>query len=167
VGAERAGSWAAPQARESSLACLLKGAAAIGITSRGLLGRVVKSGLASAGGGFLMPAMKQEATRVFHAQPDNLNCAQAVLHAYQAKTGDRALSVPEYRAFGGGRAPEGECGALYAACQCAPESAAQLREGFRAKAGATQCRALKQELKFPCPSCVGLGAELLDQVTKR
>ena len=101
------------------------------------------------------------------AQPDNLNCAQAVLHAYQAKTGDRALSVPEYRAFGGGRAPEGECGALYAACQCAPESAAQLREAFRAKAGATQCRVLKQELKFPCPSCVGLGAELLEQTLKR
>ena len=42
-----------------------------------------------------------------------------------------------------------------------PESAARLRAGFAARAGATRCRPLKRGLRFPCTDCVGLAAELL------
>ncbi len=107
--------------------------------------------------------MKTHALAVFHRAPENLNCAQAVLAAYQAVSGRPVAAVDAYRVFGGGRAPGGECGALYAACQAAPESAEALRAGFAARAGSTLCRPLKRELRFPCPECVGLAAELLAQ----
>jgi hypothetical protein len=110
--------------------------------------------------------MKAHALAVFHQQPANLNCAQAVLDAYQAVTGRHVASIADFKAFGGGRAPNNECGALYAACQAAPESAAAIRTAFAQTVGATSCRALKHELRFPCEQCVALAAGLLHQHAK-
>lgn len=107
--------------------------------------------------------MKAHALAVFHRAPDNLNCAQAVLAAYQAVSSRQVAPVEEYQLHGGGRAPGGECGALYAACQAAPGESEALRAGFAARAGSTLCRTLKRELRFPCTECVGLAAELLAQ----
>lgn len=106
--------------------------------------------------------MKDHALAVFHRLPENLNCAQAVMDAWQRTTGIAADGVEGYRAFGGGRAPEGECGALYAACQAAPEAAEPMRKAFAEKAGSGRCHALKRELGFPCRECVALAAELLE-----
>ncbi len=105
--------------------------------------------------------MKTHALAVFHRAPENFNCAQAVIAAHQAVTGRQGTSVADFQLLGGGRAPDGECGALYAACHLAPEAAEQLRNGFAARAGATGCRPLKRERRFPCTECVGLAAELL------
>ena len=107
--------------------------------------------------------MKTHALAVFHQHPADLNCAQAVLDAYQAVTGKHVAHVADFKPFGGGRAPENECGALYAACQAAPESAAAIRAEFAKTAGATSCRVLKRELHFPCKECVALAAGLLEQ----
>ncbi len=84
-----------------------------------------------------------------------------MIAAYQAVSGRQVAPVAEFQLHGGGRAPDGECGALYAACQIVPEAAARLRAGFAAEAGATRCRPLKRERRFPCTDCVGLAAELL------
>ncbi len=110
--------------------------------------------------------MKPHALAVFHRPPENLNCAQSVLAAHQTVTGLSVAPVADFKPYGGGRAPGGECGALYAACQCAPESAATLREGFCAQAGATLCKTLKRDLRFPCEGCVGLAAELLAEASR-
>lgn len=107
--------------------------------------------------------MKAHAVAVFHRLPENLNCAQAVLDAFQKSTGKTIAELATYRAFGGGRAPDNECGALYAACQAAPEAASALRAAFDAKAGSTRCKILKGENRYPCTECVGLAAELLTQ----
>ncbi len=107
--------------------------------------------------------MKAHALAVFHRAPDNLNCAQAVLAAYQAVSGRQLAPIEEYKLHGGGRAPGGECGALFAACQAAPGAAEALRAGFAARAGSTLCRPLKRDLRFPCTECVGLAADLLAQ----
>lgn len=107
--------------------------------------------------------MKTHALAVFHQPPASLNCAQSVLDAYQAVTGKYVARVADFKQFGGGRAPEDECGALYAACQAAPESAAVIRNAFAETAGATSCRVLKHELRFPCKECVSLAAGLLAQ----
>jgi len=104
--------------------------------------------------------MKTHATTVFRRAPERLNCAQAVLDAYQAVTGRHVAAVNDFKVFGGGRAPGGECGALYAACQCAPESAAALRAAFAVRAGTTLCRELDA---LPCEECVALAARLLEQ----
>ena len=107
--------------------------------------------------------MKAHALAVFLRAPDNLNCAQAVLAAYQAVSGRPVAPVDDYRLFGGGRAPDGECGALFAACRCAPATAEKLRADFATRAGATRCKTLKSERRFSCVECVGVAAELLQK----
>ncbi|MBK9990151.1 MAG: redox-active protein [Verrucomicrobia bacterium] len=109
--------------------------------------------------------MKTHALAVFHQPPADLNCAQAVLDAYQTVTGKHVATITDFKPFGGGRAPENECGALYAACQAAPDSATAIRTAFAQTAGATSCRMLKRELHFPCAECVALAAGLLQQNT--
>lgn len=110
--------------------------------------------------------MKTRALAAFHRPPENLNCAQAVFSAFQVATGQQLPSVADLKPFGGGRAPENECGALYAACLAAPASAATLRAEFAKTAGSVRCRELKQNLRYPCTDCVGLAAELLQQHTQ-
>lgn len=104
--------------------------------------------------------MKQHASTVFHRPPERLNCAQAVLDAFQTITGKHVAPVAEYKAFGGGRAPGGECGALYAACQAMPEAAADFRAAFSSRAGTTLCKELDA---LPCRECVAFAAELLER----
>jgi len=110
--------------------------------------------------------MRNHATTVFHRPPENLNCAQAVLDAYQSVTGRSVALVADYKAHGGGRAPGGECGALYAACQCAPEAAAALRSAFVSKTGSPFCKEIKGAQRIRCAECVGTAAELLADAVK-
>lgn len=107
--------------------------------------------------------MRRHALSVFHKPPENWNCAQAVLDAWQGLSGRTVAPVDSFRAHGGGRAPGGECGALYAACMAVPEAAEELREAFAVRAGATTCRALKGERRLPCTECVGIAADLLSE----
>lgn len=104
--------------------------------------------------------MKEHATKVFRRAPERLNCAQAVLDAYQSVSGKHVASLAAFKAFGGGRAPGGECGALYAACQALPDSAAAIRAAFAARTNTTLCRELEA---IPCTECVALAAELMQQ----
>ena len=62
---------------------------------------------------------------------------------------------------GGGRAPEGTCGALYGAMQVAPEKSAAILAAFSAANGSTVCRELKGANRVPCQECVRLAATLL------
>jgi hypothetical protein len=101
--------------------------------------------------------MKIHALAVFRQPPERLNCAQAVLAGYQAVTGDCSLPLAALKPHGAGRAPEGLCGALHAACTLAPERAPQLKADFLARIGALRC----QDIDAPCPDCVGTAAELL------
>ncbi len=84
------------------------------------------------------------------------NCAQTICAAF-----GREDLLEEMKACGGGRAPEGTCGALYGAMQVAPERAAELKAAFCERTGASQCRYLKSELRVPCQECVQTAAELL------
>jgi hypothetical protein len=106
--------------------------------------------------------MKEKALSRFHRQPEPLNCAQAVAFGYQQVTGDSKLSIAELKAFGGGRAPEGLCGALYTACLIAPAKSAELKQRFSEATGSVFCRELKQGSKTPCEKCVAEAADLLE-----
>ena len=86
------------------------------------------------------------------------NCAQTICAAF-----GREDLLEEMKLCGGGRAPEGTCGALYGAMQVAPERAESLRAAFCAATGAFQCSHLKGELRVPCQTCVKTAAELLVQ----
>lgn len=108
--------------------------------------------------------MKQ-ASDFFHAE-DNLNCAQSVLKYFDAP----AAQIAEFKAFGGGRAPEGLCGALYAAKALLGDDRkfAELGSEFAARTeGALTCKELKGEVKFPCPACVNLAATLVEKYKEK
>ncbi len=87
------------------------------------------------------------------------NCAQTICMAF-----GREDLLEEMKACGGGRAPEGTCGALYGAMQVAPQQKEALMTAFCEKTGATQCRHLKSDLRVPCQDCVKTAAELLVQI---
>jgi hypothetical protein len=106
-------------------------------------------------------SLSEAALTVFRAPPDKLNCCQSVVHAHQVTTGTSPVSVADCKPFGGGRAPEGICGALHGACLAQPERAVEITEAFKAKLGATTCHDLKRELKVPCEDCVSVAAALL------
>lgn len=95
---------------------------------------------------------------IFSQVPRNCNCAQAVA----AGCGHEEL-VDELKNCGGGRAPEGRCGALHAALQLVPaDRRAAVCEAFRAKAGSEKCAEIRPAGVFPCLQCVILAADLAE-----
>jgi hypothetical protein len=106
--------------------------------------------------------MKTHALAVFRQPPDRLNCAQSVLHAWREVSGDTALALADLKPFGGGRAPDGLCGALHAACLIAPAKAEQLKARFAARMGSLYCKELRAAKIHPCEACVAQSAELLE-----
>jgi hypothetical protein len=46
---------------------------------------------------------------------ERLNCAQAVLKAFQEKFSITDEMISQFKAYGAGKAPDGCCGAFYAA----------------------------------------------------
>ncbi len=103
--------------------------------------------------------MKNRAVEIFTSIPKTHNCAQSV-----AAGCERADLTAELQAAGGGRAPEGRCGALFAALLLTPaEKHAEIIAEFTACAGAETCREIKTVHHFPCAKCVELGAELVEK----
>ena len=105
--------------------------------------------------------MKEHALKVFRQPPDCLSCAQSVLHAWREVVGDTALTVANLRPAGAGQAPEGLCGAIYAACLLAPDRAEELKAAFAAGVGSLYCKEIRAAKKHPCAECVAQAAELL------
>lgn len=87
------------------------------------------------------------------------NCAQAVCAAF-----GRDDLLDDMKNCGGGRAPEGMCGALYAATALSPGRAGEISEAFRDANGATTCRELKGARRVPCQTCVATAAALLEKM---
>ncbi len=101
-----------------------------------------------------------KARELFTCVPRLHNCAQAVAAGYGC--GDEV--VAPLAMMGGGRAPGGCCGALYAALLLAPEEFhADFRRRFTAAAGTELCEEIKQR-GFPCASCVEMAAKFLEDV---
>ena len=105
--------------------------------------------------------MKQTALNVFRKPPERLNCAQSVLYAWREVSGDTTLTVADLKPFGAGQAPDGLCGALYAACQLAPNRAEELKAAFATRLGSLHCKEIRAAKKHPCADCVAEAAELL------
>ena len=105
--------------------------------------------------------MREHALKVFRQPPERFNCAQAVLHAWREVSGDTSIALADLKPFGGGRAPDGLCGALHAACMVAPGRAEALKRNFAAQLGSRYCRELRAAKVHPCETCVAYAAELL------
>ena len=105
--------------------------------------------------------MKELALKVFRQPPNRLNCAQSVLHAWREVSGETTLAVADLKPAGAGRAPEGLCGAVYAACLLAPDRAEELKAAFEAGVGSLYCKEIRAAKERSCAECVAEAAELL------
>ena len=102
----------------------------------------------------------------FHVKPDNLNCAQSILKGFQDEFGISDKEIEEYRAWGGGRAEGGMCGALFAAERLLRQAGKpSIQAEFAAVAKDTRCLEIKKG-KFPCPDCVRLADKLIESRLK-
>ena len=102
------------------------------------------------------------AVKLFTAVPKKHNCAQAV--ADGCGLPDLAAGMAS---CGGGKAPEGMCGALYAALFFASaEDKKKMTEEFRDAAGSTLCREIKTVTGYPCCECVRTAASLVEKYRK-
>ena len=104
--------------------------------------------------------MEAAAIAAFRTPPLSLNCAQSVIHAHVATHAGCQLKIEDFRNLGGGKAPDGMCGALWAACALRPANAKEMQEAFRSTAGALRCRSLKRDRGYPCRKCVTLAVRL-------
>jgi len=93
------------------------------------------------------------------------NCAQAVAAAWSNATGSDRDMIARLSGCGHGRAPNGICGALYAAqCLLEGENVRQLTDSFsKASGGHTTCCEIRKERVLKCYECVELAAGLLQQ----
>ncbi|MCI5778240.1 MAG: hypothetical protein MR051_00220 [Lentisphaeria bacterium] len=99
------------------------------------------------------------AVELFTAVPRQHNCAQAV-----AAGAGRDDLIEVLAHAGAGKAPDGMCGALYAALQIIPESRREnARRNFVNFAGSDICVILKMRNRIPCIRCVEKAAELVER----
>ncbi len=114
--------------------------------------------------------MSTEKAKRYFTKTENgkkLNCAQAVIKAFKDKFAPEDLSVEDFSRCGGGGAPEGECGALYAAERLlkgkAEDAPGCLREDFSKKAGSVKCKKIRKKGELSCLGCVETASKHLER----
>ncbi len=107
---------------------------------------------------------QKKASDYFHKE-DAYNCAQAILKNFHSEYFISQKMIDSYSAYGGGRAEDGLCGALYAAKTLLndPKKTELLKKEFSDKAGSVKCREIMKVKKLPCADCVDLAAQIVDK----
>jgi hypothetical protein len=94
------------------------------------------------------------------------NCAQAVIAGFKDEFSLKDELVAKFAAYGGGKAPEGCCGALYAVRQMlkneAPGEIEKRNTEFIKAAGSDKCGEIRSMKKLSCLGCVEKAAEFLE-----
>lgn len=97
-----------------------------------------------------------------------MNCAKSVASAFKEKFNLSEDFVDSFGAYGGGRAPGGVCGALYAAEKILEKvdssKVDDLKEYFHQNSGAFECMNIKANRKLSCVGCVEKCAEFLEKI---
>lgn len=96
----------------------------------------------------------------FHHPDYQHNCAQAIAYRWRELYNDPDI-VQKMAHCGSGRAPEGLCGALYAAMLACPDKAEELKQAFHKEIGHITCRQIKTIGRVPCIRCVQTADELV------
>ena len=94
-----------------------------------------------------------------------LNCAQSVINAFKDKyIIDRDI-VEQFQHYGGGKAPEGMCGAYFAARYALEKSDSEKLDDFEKffvdQAGSTKCHQIRAMKRLSCLDCVLKSSEYL------
>jgi hypothetical protein len=98
---------------------------------------------------------------------DRMNCAQSIIGAFRYKFDEKKDLVDLFKRYGNGRAPNGFCGAYYAALYILekkhPEKSKEFKDFFIVQLGFETCRELKEN-KISCIKCVEISAEFLEKI---
>lgn len=108
-----------------------------------------------------------KATDTFRKQPWCHNCAQAVANKWCQLYSNPQTILTDLSMAAGGKAEGGICGALFAAQKALPQYADELTDEFRERVGATTCAEIKRIAKTPCPACVDIADNLVDEFLKK
>lgn len=104
-----------------------------------------------------------KAVDFYTAVPKMHNCAEAVADGF-----GRVEIMEQMKKSGGGRAPDGLCGALYAALTVLPpEISETVLAEFAAAAGSDKCKEIKGSTRTSCADCVRIAAELVQKYSNK
>jgi hypothetical protein len=112
--------------------------------------------------------MRKEKAKLHYSGKEGhkkLNCAQAIIAAFHDVFDIPAQDVDSFASLGGGRSPEGRCGALHAAhyliSKKDPSKIVQLEQEFLEAAGSLKCKEIRGMRKLTCLGCVETAADIL------
>lgn len=106
--------------------------------------------------------IKEKASYYFHHPEFKFNCAQAIVH----KWGSDESLVDQMRRYGGGKATDGNCGALHGALTVLKEKSLKekMLSLFKDRAGSNRCKYIKQVGKISCIECVDIADQILQEI---
>jgi hypothetical protein len=103
-----------------------------------------------------------------------MNCAQAVLCGFKREFNIEDDIIDLFKTYGGGRAPNGVCGAYYAVKYIIDkydkdnknkiDKIDELNQYFIETAGALECSSIRELRKLPCIGCVEKSSEFLEKL---
>ncbi|OHE71571.1 MAG: hypothetical protein A2007_05475 [Verrucomicrobia bacterium GWC2_42_7] len=100
------------------------------------------------------------AAELYHKPPERYNCAQCILKAFNQSP----EKIAEFKAYGGGRAPGGLCGALFAAKSLKDPIAQQhIEDRFIKEVGSALCKEIRSKNLTPCTQCVRIAANIVKE----
>ena len=103
-------------------------------------------------------SLPEQAVGFYTQKPKQYNCAQAVAKAF-----GRDDLVEPLKSCGGGKAPDGLCGALYAALLLAGEERSEaIKEQFLKKIEHLECKVIRKSKQATCVDCVCRATEIVD-----
>ncbi len=102
----------------------------------------------------------------YHRGVEGYNCAQAILKEFQNRLGVTDEQVVDYAAYGGGRAEDGICGALYAIKQLAGDIdlIKIIMQQFQEEVGSVNCDEILQLGRLSCAGCICTASRVLQRV---
>ncbi len=102
--------------------------------------------------------------RYFHGK-ENYNCAQSVLCIVKEKNSLNKIDIDTASAWGGGRSPDGLCGALYALLSQTPkEQHEKIISEFKSKVGSIKCREIRKANTTSCKECVKIASKIFNVI---
>ncbi|MDQ2180487.1 C-GCAxxG-C-C family (seleno)protein [Marinifilum sp. D714] len=107
------------------------------------------------------------ALKYFHKPPGYYNCAQAIFKAFQEEYQITNNQIVELAKYGNGKAPNGYCGAYYAALELIkdkPDLKEEFTKRFQEKSDHLTCFDIRFNYTMSCKNLVKLAANLLDEI---
>jgi len=96
-----------------------------------------------------------------------LNCGQSVIKAFRDKFGLDENAVDLFRSYGSGKAPDGLCGAVYAAKfifdGLRTDVLKRCEDAMIENAGSTKCKEIRSLRRLSCQGCIKTVADIIEK----